>query len=142
MFNPLPLLALGVVAAGYAGAVDNLRSANDLGPDANPSIVAFAAAPNLSVQGFVGQLPQSIQDPLCDDTDVLTASLADDFAETFESTWMQQQQVSMELWASELMGTWTLLQVQEDGLACIVASGFGWTDGMGVQDVVPDRPLS
>jgi hypothetical protein len=142
MFNPFPLLALGLVAFGYTGAIDRLNSTSVLDQNANPSISSFAAAPNLSVQDFVARLPSSVQDPLCDEKDVLTSSLANDFAEGFESVWEHPQQVSTELWASDLMGTWTLLQVQEDGLACIVASGFGWTDGMGAQDIIPDRPLS
>ena len=142
MVNLVPLMALGLVAVGYAGAINALDHAPDPHPRAVAGIVAFQAGPNLSVHGFVGQLPNALQDPLCDVKQTVTSSLTDDFAETLESAWNQQHQMSMELWASDLMGTWTLLRVESDALACIVASGFGWADGMGMKDIVQDGPLS
>jgi len=144
MFNPLPLLALGAVAIGYSGAIERVDRAYDLEP--NTTITAFTAASDLSVHSFVGKLPETVQDPFCDTKDVITASLSDDFAETLESAWLQEQTVKMELWTSDLMGTWTLLHLGSSGdsnaLACIVSSGFGWVDGMGVDDVLQDHPVS
>ncbi len=139
MFNPLPLLALGAVAVGYVGAVDRTDRAFDTMAESH--VAAFSSTPDLSVHEFVGKLPQSVQDPLCDQKDAITASLSDDFAETFESNWSEQQ-VSLELWASDLMGTWTVLHVDDEGLACIVESGFGWAQGMDAQDILQDSPLS
>lgn len=141
MFNWVPVIAMGLVGIGYSGAISALDRAEATSvPDT--TIVSFSAAPNLSVHDFVGQLPGSVQDPLCDAKQTITASLQHDFAEVFESTWEQQHRVSMELWASDLMGTWTLLRVETDALACIVASGFGWSEGMDAQDILSDRPLS
>ena len=140
MFNPLPLLALGAVAVGYAGAIDRADRTFDLMPD--PSVAAYTAAPDLSVHEFVGKLPESVQDPLCDTKEMITASLADDFAEALESAWVQEQRVNMELWTSDLMGTWTLLQVEGDGLTCILSSGFGWTEEMNAESIVQNRPIS
>lgn len=140
MFNPLPLLALGAVAIGYAGAVDRTDRAFDAAPDV--FIASFPAVTDLSVHEFVGRLPETVQDPLCDAKETITASLADDFAETLESTWLQEQTVSMELWASDLMGTWTLLRTGDDGLTCILSSGFGWSEGMTVESIVQNRPVS
>ncbi|MFN4154265.1 MAG: hypothetical protein ACK4HF_06390 [Paracoccaceae bacterium] len=144
MFNPLPFLALGAVIIGYTGTIDRVDRSFDQA--SNPSVAAFPAVANLSVHEFVSKLPETVQDPLCDAKDRLTASLSHDFAETLEDTWEQAQAVTMELWASDLMGTWTLLRVStvtgNAGLACIVSSGFGWTEGMGVQDILPARSVS
>lgn len=140
MFNPLPFLALSAVALGYSGAIDRVDSSFQTDPA--PTVSSFAAASNLSVQTFAGSLPQSVQDPYCDAKDVIVEDLSHDFAETFEASLEQDQTVSLEVWASDLMGTWTVLHVEKDGLTCIVSSGFGWTDGMSAEDVLQDRPLS
>lgn len=139
MFNPLPLLALGAVAVGYFGAVERTDRAFDAMPQSQ--VAAYPASQGLSVEEFVGQLPQTVQDPLCDTKDVITVSLSGDFAETMEASWTQRDS-GIELWASDLMGTWTLLHVNEDGLACIVQSGFGWQEGMTPEAVVQGGPLS
>ncbi|MDR7124518.1 hypothetical protein [Pseudotabrizicola sp. 4114] len=140
MFNPLPLLALGAVAVGYAGAIDRVDQSFDL--TLAPTVAAYTATPDLSVHDFVGKLPESVQDPLCDTKEVITVSLTDDFAETLEGQWVQEQSVNVELWTSDLMGTWTLLQVKGDGLTCIVSSGFGWTEEMTAESIVQNRPIS
>lgn len=140
MFNPLPFLALGAAAIGYSGAINQTDRVFESMPA--PSVVAFSATPDLSVQDFVGKLPETMQDPLCEQRNVVAASLSDDFAETLEASWDRPQDINMELWTSDLMGTWTLLHVRGDGLACILSSGFGWTEGMGADDIVTDRPLS
>lgn len=140
MFNPLPFLALSAVALGYSGAIDRVDAKFQADPA--PAVTGFAAASNLSVQDFAGSLPQTVQDPLCDSRDVITEDLSHDFAEALEASWEQDQGVSIEVWASDLMGTWTVLHVENAGLACIVSSGFGWTDGMTAEDVLQDHPLS
>jgi len=140
MFNPLPILALGAVAAGYAGAIDRVDRSFDLAPD--PAVAAYTAAPELSVHDFVGKLPETVQDPLCDTKEMIIVSLTDDFAETLESSWVREQRVNVELWTSDLMGTWTLLHVDHDGLTCIVSSGFGWTEEMSAESIVRNRPIS
>lgn len=138
MFNPLPLLALGAIGLGYASAIDHV----DKTFEGAPIVEGFTASPNLSVHDFVGRLPETVQDPWCDERETVAASLSDDFAETLESEWVQEHAVKMELWASDLMGTWTLLTVAEDGLTCILSSGFGWADGMDAESLVQIRPIS
>ena len=140
MFNPLPLLALSAVAFGYSGAIDRVDA--NFQSDPAPAVTGFAAASNLFVQDFAGSLPETPQDPLCDVREVIIEDLSHDFAETFQASWPQTQDVAIEVWASDLMGTWTVLHVEKAGLACIVSSGFGWTDGMSAEDVMQDRPLS
>ena len=140
MFNPLPLLALGALAVGYAGAIKETDRA--FAANTSTTVAAFPAAENLSVQDFVGKLPETVQDPLCDAKATVTASLSDDFAEVFEASWSSTADVSVELWTSDLMGTWTVLHVDDAGLACIVSSGFGWEEGMAAEAILQDRPLS
>ena len=140
MFNPLPFLALSAVALGYSGAMDRVEA--NFQADPAPAVTGFAAASNLSVQDFAASLPESLQDPLCDARDLITEDLSQDFAETLEASWAQDQDVTIEVWTSDLMGTWTVLHVENAGLACILSSGFGWTDGMTAQDVLRDQPLS
>ena len=33
-----------------------------------------------------------------------------------------------QLWASEATGTWTLMGLNNDGTACVLGQGAGWTD--------------
>lgn len=140
MFNPIPLVALGAVAFGYSFAIEKADAAFDAAPP--PMVASFAAAPGLLVHDFVGRLPESVQDPMCDAHAVVTASLAQDFEEVLEASWNQGQDSNVELWTSDLMGTWTLLSVGADDLTCIVSSGFGWSEGMDADTIVQDRPLS
>lgn len=140
MFNPLPFLALGALAIGYAGAIKETDRA--FATTASPTVAAFPATPNLSVQDFVGKLPETAQDPLCDSKEAVTASLSDDFAEEFEASWSNLPNAAVELWTSDLMGTWTVLHIDDAGLACIVSSGFGWEEGMGAETILQERPLS
>ena len=144
MLNPLAMLALGAVAVGYAGAVDHIGRNHDAMPV--NAVVAFPAAAGLSVTEFVGKLPETVQDPLCDAKATITASLADDFAEKLEAEWVPAPSVRAELWASDLMGTWTVLHTASDGgpdsMVCVVSSGFGWTEGIGPEQFLQDRPLS
>jgi hypothetical protein len=135
MFNPLPLMALGVVAFGYAGSIDRVNRSFDSLPE--PDITVFAPATNLSIHDYIGRLPETVQDPLCEPKSAMTASLGDDFAETHQISWQDSEPVSLELWASDLMGTWTVLSIHQNGLACVSASGFGWEAGMNVTDVMP-----
>ena len=140
MFNPVPFLALGAVAIGYFGAIDHTD--RQFAEQPAPSIAAFTAAPNLSVQDFVARLPETVQDPHCDTVQAITAALHQDFAETKQASWSNSGTKDMELWASDLMGTWTLVHVESDAMACIVASGFGWSEGMTAQDVLQSAPVS
>lgn len=140
MFNPLPMLALSAVALGYSGAIDRAESSLQVSPVA--SVTGFAATPDLSVQDFVASLPETMQDPLCAARDVITADLSQDFAESLEASLVQDRGVSLEVWASDIMGTWTVLHVEHEGLTCIVSSGFGWTESTTAADVLQDRPLS
>lgn len=66
--------------------------------------------------------------PFCEVHDALTTSLARDFGETRQPLPASNEATATEIWASGEFGTWTLVEVQPDGVACVVASGIGWTD--------------
>ena len=42
----------------------------------------------------------------------------------------------IELWTSDLMGTWTALHHGADGISCIVASGVDWTPEVSPEELI------
>jgi hypothetical protein len=140
MLNSIPLIALGAFAAVYAGAV----AQDDQQVQAQPaaSIVSFDATSSLSVQDFVASLPQGVQDPLCATKNQIAATLSHDFAESVLTVVRGDNGQMYEVWTSDLMGTWTLLDVTQPDLVCIVQSGYGWSAGMTARDIVKPAPLS
>ena len=140
MLNSLPLVALGAVAIVYAGAMAQADQHFD--SLAAPSIVSFDSSSDLSVQDFVAALPQSVDDPLCGQKDQITATLSDDFAESVLSVVQGDAGQTHEIWTSDLMGTWTVLDVTDAATTCIVQSGYGWEKGMTARDILKPTPLS
>ena len=84
--------------------------------------VALAAAPDPRAGEEL-----SLTETYCDARTVVAATLRHDFAETPRLVRMTGEGMMMELWASELMGTWTVVHHGGDGISCIVTSGQGWT---------------
>lgn len=70
---------------------------------------------------------QSVDVPYCDHRPVLVKALADDFAEVPVAQTPLGGQRRVELWASEVMGTWTAVYTRADGVSCVVSSGVNWT---------------
>lgn len=140
MLNSISLIALGAVAIVYAGATEQTGQHFENQPA--PSVVSFDASPNHSVQDFVASLPQTVQDPLCGTKEQIASTLSDDFAESVLTVVRSDNGQMHEVWTSDLMGTWTLLDVTDRDLACIVQSGYGWTDGMTARDIVKPIPPS
>lgn len=139
MINLLPILALGALALGYAGAIGSTNSRFNAMPS---TATSFPAASGLSVQRFAAQLPQSVDDPYCDTAAKVEATLQHDFEESREQTWSIGAGLSADLWTSDLMGTWTLVHRKDDGTSCIASSGFGWAAGMDAQEILSNSPLS
>lgn len=86
--------------------------------------VALAAAPDPRAGEEL-----SLTETYCDARTVVAATLRHDFAETPRLVRMTGEGMMMELWASELMGTWTVLHHGADGISCIVTSGQDWAEG-------------
>ncbi len=100
------------------------RLAAWLGGVALTVTVALAAAPDPRADE-----PLSLTETYCDARTVVAATLRHDFAETPRLVRMTGEGMMMELWASELMGTWTVLHHGADGISCIVTSGQDWSEG-------------
>lgn len=70
---------------------------------------------------------QSVDVPYCDRRPELLMTLAEDFAEVPVAQAPLEGQRRVELWASEVMGTWTAVYTRADGVSCVVSSGVNWT---------------
>lgn len=132
--NVLSITALSAVAALYFGAINHADAL--FTTQAGVTLTSYPASPNLSVMGLPDRQSQTVDQPFCDTAESLTDTLAHDFAEVEKTAWVQGQDMAMQLWGSEIMGTWTLLHVGGDGIACVVSSGTGWTEGASVSDIL------
>lgn len=98
------------------------RTALYLGAVGLSVTVALAAAPDPRAEE-----PLSLTETYCDARTVVAATLRHDFDETPRLRKVTAEGMTMELWASELMGTWTVVHHGGDGISCIVTSGQGWS---------------
>jgi hypothetical protein len=77
------------------------------------------------------QLPT---DPFCDSPDIVAISLTEDYAEEITLSAMNDDGTRFDFWASGQSGTWTVTYTRADGIACVVGSGTGWSDGAAPAD--------
>ena len=94
--------------------------------------VALAAAPDPRAEEAL-----SLTETYCDARNVVAATLRHDFDEAPRLVQVTAEGMKMELWASELMGTWTVVHHGSDGISYIVTSGQDWsgaTDAAVVMD--------
>jgi hypothetical protein len=93
---------------------------------------ASTAAPgttrDLTVYDMLGHPQVSPAETYCDRHQVVVEGLTKDFAETLKAEKISLDGLRIELWTSDLMGTWTALHHGDDGVSCIVASGVDWTE--------------
>ncbi len=133
--NPIPFVALAAVASVYAVATENLnRYFADLPA---PEIVSYAAASSgdLAVYDVLAHGAEPMDQPVCQSNEALAATLTHDFAETPVAQAVEGEGLVMQLWSSDLMGTWTMVHRGGDGVSCIVSSGTGWTTASSPADV-------
>jgi len=136
--NPIPFLALGLIASGYAAFSSDITARVAAEPAQIVAYPAYVGTDNLSIYDMPGATPDAAYDrPLCQDSATMVASLNHDFAETLVDTSLQADGLVMELYASTLMGTWTLVHKGDDGVSCVVTSGIGWTE-----TATPDQVLA
>lgn len=133
--NTLPMLALAALASGYAVAIDRLEGG--FGTEATPTIMAYAASsgaeqqfPDVTVNGNL-----AVDQPYCGGDDLLAQTLAHDFAEQVVERRIGADGFVTELWASDVLGTWTVVHQKEDGISCIISSGTGWASESQADDV-------
>ena len=138
-FTPIKTPALAIAAAAIFGTVTMAFSAIDPQHDA-------ASAPldsmrpmddiggnipygDLSVFDAITEIgeAQSVDVPYCDHRATLLSTLDHDFAERPRLQHSLARDRSVELWASDVMGTWTAVYTRSDGVSCVISSGIGWT---------------
>ena len=129
-------LAAGAVAVSTLGLPDRTAPA----PTAE-DLVVHAAMPAgagrvPSVYDALGHQQVSPAQTYCDRHEVVTDGLAHDFAETLQAAKVTRDGLRIELWTSDLMGTWTALHHGEDGISCIVASGVDWSPAVSPQELI------
>ena len=115
----LPLVAQSSVS-NFRGTVDQPRAWSAIAGSDTASVIEMAATlPS-------GDLAEA-DTPYCDADPQIARTLAHDFGESlidgssFDGN-------DAQLWASPVMGTWTLVLARSDAVSCIVASGTGFSD--------------
>lgn len=69
---------------------------------------------------------QAYDEPYCDVRVTVTEKLANDFEEAHVGAPEERGGVFVELWASDRLGTWTMLATRADGIACVIETGRDW----------------
>jgi hypothetical protein len=71
--------------------------------------------------------------PACGTYDNLRILLGDRFGERPTSAGLADDGTLMQLFASTSAGTWTMVNVDPSGRACVLATGRDWQDGRAAQ---------
>lgn len=126
---------------GYAGAIQY-----DPYEPAKTPLIAMqsypAASPanlqNLSVTHLMRRTGDALaaNEPNCQSSTEITATLKHDFGENRRDSWVQAKSLRMELWASDQMGTWTLIQHDDAGISCVISSGIGWRSNSNTNEIL------
>ena len=74
-------------------------------------------------------LDQSATEPYCDIKANLVTTLDHDFAEKRKAAQPLPKDREIELYASDVMGTWTAVYNRPDGVSCVINSGIDWERG-------------
>ena len=90
--------------------------------------IASPSLGNLAVMELVTAYgdKQGYDEPYCDLRVTVTETLANDFHETRVTVPEERDGILVELWASERLGTWTMLATRADGISCVVETGRDW----------------
>lgn len=79
---------------------------------------------------------QALDEPYCDAHQTLTRKLYVDFSESLGETATLEAGRSLEMWYSDMLGTWTRLYVRPDGIACVMATGTFEGTGGAPMDII------
>lgn len=110
--------------------VPTLKNGSILALVLGGSVAVAAAAPfPRLVAPLVPQPDPSLTETWCDARAVVGETLRHDFAEEPRLAALTGAGLRMEVWASDLLGSWTLVHHGQDGISCIVTSGMDWTRG-------------
>ncbi len=78
--------------------------------------------------GLAATAPPAVAQTSCAPHDVVSARLVEQYGEEKIGAGLQSGARLFEVWRSEETGSWTILALGPDGIACVMASGFAWTD--------------
>ena len=78
--------------------------------------------------GLAANAPPGLANTACAAQEVIQDKLRSVYAETRIGRGLQSPVSLIEVWRSKDNGNWTIVMLRPDGTACIVASGFAWTD--------------
>ncbi len=68
---------------------------------------------------------------VCGARDSVVTGLGEKYGEIRRGGGLAGPTAIFEIWASEATGTWTILKISPDGMACIMAAGNVWQDDAG-----------
>lgn len=128
--TPLAALALGALTLLPSTALSAIESFR--GTDLEPrGWSAVAGTDTASVIEMAATLPATDMGagdtPYCDADPAIARTLSQDFGESLiDGATIDGRDA--QLWASPVMGTWTLVLARPDATSCIVASGIGYRD--------------
>ena len=97
-----------------------------------PVAMAVAAAPFPRLIEPADLMPGgdvSLTGTQCDLRVTVDTTLRHDFAEVPTLAALTGTGMTMELWTSDLLGTWTMVHHGRDGVSCIVTLGQDWAAG-------------
>ena len=68
----------------------------------------------------------------CGDRNAMVEQLSRTYGEMRKGAGLAGQTALFEVWASNATGTWTILKIYPNGVACVVAVGENWHDAQPV----------
>lgn len=78
--------------------------------------------------GVAAAAPPAHAQVTCDAHDNVSDRLKAKFGENVVGRGLSSETALYEIWRSPDSGSWTVVLLKADGVACIMASGFAWTD--------------
>ena len=80
---------------------------------------------------WTGLAANQTLDMACGARDSVVAALGEKYGEIRRGGGLAGPTAIFEIWASEATGTWTILKISPDGMACIMAAGDVWQFDVG-----------
>ncbi len=81
------------------------------------------------VFGMVATAPPAARAQLsCGDRDAMVEQLSRSYGEARKGAGLAGQAALFEIWASNAIGSWTILKTTPNGIACVIAVGENWRD--------------
>ena len=121
----LALVVLSDPAASSAAA-DRALEGRDF--PAGPAVPDDAARADLSIVDYATRIgdDQNYDEPYCDHRELVTEKLSSEYGELQIGQPQPVDGLSVELWASDRIGSWSVLATRADGVTCVIDTGEDW----------------